>query len=60
MNYGHSAHLADQGIQQVLTVIDSDLPLDRDGEKFSFDYDEIILTLHDEGANGRLFKMETW
>ena len=52
--------LADQGIQQVLTVIDSDLPFDKDGEKFAFDDDEIVLTLHDEGANGRLFKMETW
>ncbi|MCH7596720.1 MAG: DUF2326 domain-containing protein [Planctomycetes bacterium] len=52
--------LADQGIQQILTVIDSDLPLDEDGEKFFFDDDEIILTLHDEGAEGRLFRMETW
>lgn len=52
--------LADQGIQQVLTVIDSDLPLAKDGEKFAFDDDEVVLTLHDEGPSGRLFRMETW
>ncbi len=52
--------LSDQGIQQILTVIDSDLPLTVDGEKFVFDSDEVILTLHDEGASGRLFKMPTW
>ena len=52
--------LADRGIQQILTVIDSDLPLDKNGEKFAFDDDDIVLTLHDEGPNGRLFRMETW
>ncbi len=52
--------LADQGIQQILTVIDSDLPLGNDGEKFAFDDDEVVLTLHDEGRSGRLFRTETW
>jgi uncharacterized protein YydD (DUF2326 family) len=40
--------LADQGIQQILTVIESDLPTDKDGKKFSFDDEEIILRLHDD------------
>jgi len=53
-------HHADLGIQQILTVIDSDLPQTDTGETFSFDEDEVILTLHDEGAEGRLFRMESW
>ncbi|MEX1028238.1 MAG: DUF2326 domain-containing protein [Candidatus Paceibacterota bacterium] len=53
-------NLADLGIQQILTVIDSDLPLTLDGEKFAFDDEEIVLHLHDQGPQGRLFRMATW
>ncbi|APZ95367.1 DUF2326 domain-containing protein [Fuerstiella marisgermanici] len=52
--------LADQGIQQILTVIDSDLPIDSDGQKFSFDDDEVVRTLHDGGPEGRLFNSDIW
>jgi len=52
--------LADLGIQQILTVIDSDLPIADDGKRFSFTDGEVVLTLHDEGQNGRLFHMENW
>lgn len=51
---------AQLGIQQIVTVIDSDLPLDETGEKFAFDEDEVVLTLHDEGKSGRLFRMDSW
>ncbi|MEQ9069224.1 MAG: DUF2326 domain-containing protein, partial [Gimesia chilikensis] len=51
---------SDLGIQQILTVIDSDLPYTEQGEKFSFEDEEVVLVLHDEGASGRLFRMETW
>lgn len=51
---------ADLGIQQVLTVIDSDLPQTETGEKFAFNDDEVILRLHDEGPEGRLFRMDSW
>jgi uncharacterized protein YydD (DUF2326 family) len=44
------------GIQHTITLIDSDLPPDAK----LFSEDEIILTLHDEGPEGRLFKMPTW
>lgn len=51
---------ADQGIQQIMTVIDSDLPITTDGERFEFSDDEIVLRLHDDGPSGRLFRMESW
>lgn len=48
------------GIQHIVTVIDSELPTLADGKKFAFDANEVILTLTDEGNNGRLFKMPPW
>ena len=52
--------LADEGLQQIVTVIDSDLPIAGDGSRFKFADEEIALRLHDDGDNGRLFRMETW
>lgn len=46
-----------QGLQYILTVIDSDLPRDERDHKLMFSPDELILTLHDSGADGRLFRM---
>lgn len=43
------------GTQYILTVIDSDLP-----EGFSFNDEEIVLKLHDNGESGLLFKMPSW
>jgi uncharacterized protein YydD (DUF2326 family) len=51
---------ADLGIQPIITLIDSDLPLRSDNDAPVFEANEIILSLHDEGDDGRLFKMETW
>lgn len=48
------------GIQQIVTVIDSDLHLDDTGERFAFRDDEIALLLHDEDESGRLFRMAKW
>lgn len=50
---------ADLGLQSVITLIDSDLPARGDGGPV-FTSDEIILTLHDEGEQGRLFKIKAW
>lgn len=48
------------GLQPIITLIDSDLP-DRSPENSSvFDQEEIVLLLHDENKQGRLFKMTTW
>lgn len=48
------------GIQQIVTVIDSDLPTDETGERLTFRDDEIALILHDEDDSGRLFRMPPW
>lgn len=51
---------ADLGLQPVITLIDSDLPTRSEGEAAVFAPDEIVVTLHDEGDSGRLFKMTGW
>jgi uncharacterized protein YydD (DUF2326 family) len=49
-----------QGIQQIITVIDSDLPMTPEGQRFEFSEFEVVTVLHDEGDSGRLFKMPVW
>lgn len=51
---------ADLGIQPIITLIDSDLPARGDKEGAVFDPSEVVLTLHDENDQGRLFKMKGW
>jgi uncharacterized protein YydD (DUF2326 family) len=51
---------AELGIQLIVTLIDSDLPAISDDSEPVFHDDEIVLRLHDEGAEGRLFRMKTW
>jgi uncharacterized protein YydD (DUF2326 family) len=48
------------GLQQVITLIDSDLPPRADQTEEVFSDDEIVLRLHDEGDSGRLFKIKSW
>ncbi len=48
------------GIQSVITLIDSDLPARVVENEPVFSNEEIVLTLHDEGEKGRLFKLKTW
>jgi uncharacterized protein YydD (DUF2326 family) len=50
----------DLGIQPIITLIDSDLPVRPEGEPPVFAEGEIILALHDENEQGRLFKMRSW
>jgi uncharacterized protein YydD (DUF2326 family) len=51
---------ASMGIQQIITVIDSDVPKDFNSGKEWFFEEEIICLLHDEGPDGRLFQMSSW
>jgi uncharacterized protein YydD (DUF2326 family) len=50
---------ADLDLQPIITLIDSDLPA-RFDDAAVFTADEIVVTLHDEGVLGRLFKMDAW
>jgi uncharacterized protein YydD (DUF2326 family) len=51
---------SDLGLQHVISLIDSDIPVQA-GQSASFFADgEIVLVLHDEGEKGRLFKMQSW
>lgn len=51
---------ADLGLQPVITLIDSDMPPPEESGKPVFTTDEVVLTLHDEGDDGRLFRMRAW
>lgn len=51
---------ADLGVQPVITLIASDMPPAVDAKEPVFAPDEIILTLHDEGPEGRLFRIKAW
>jgi uncharacterized protein YydD (DUF2326 family) len=48
------------GIQSVVTLIDSDLPPRDEKDGPVFKAEEVVLTLHDENQQGRLFKMKSW
>ncbi|MDH5676673.1 MAG: DUF2326 domain-containing protein [Myxococcales bacterium] len=48
------------GIQIIVTAIDSDIPSDSEDGGEVFTASEIIVQLHDEGDDGRLFKMASW
>jgi len=48
------------GIQPIITLIDTDLPARGEEDGPVFDESEIVLALHDENEQGRLFKMKAW
>lgn len=50
---------ADLGLQPIITLIDSDTPPAADDGSV-FGSGEIVLTLHDAGPEGRLFRMKAW
>jgi uncharacterized protein YydD (DUF2326 family) len=51
---------AKMGIQCIISLIDSDLPTQLKSPPLGFDDEEVVLRLHDEGDDGRLFKMKAW
>lgn len=51
---------ADLGLQPIITLIDSDLPMRADDAQPVFNDSEVVLTLHDESQSGRLFKFSNW
>ena len=50
----------EMGIQSIITLIDSDSPEPSKDEDRAFLTEEIVLTLHDENIEGRLFRMKAW
>jgi uncharacterized protein YydD (DUF2326 family) len=48
------------GLQIIITLIDSELPPRSERGEPVFGEEEIVLRLHDEGPEGRLFKMAAW
>jgi len=48
------------GLQHIITMIDSDLPARAEPKDVVFDEKEVVLLLHDENEQGRLFKMNAW
>lgn len=51
---------ANLGLQPVISLLDSDLPAPLGRSDASLAPDDVVLTLHDEGDEGRLFRMPTW
>jgi uncharacterized protein YydD (DUF2326 family) len=51
---------AELGLQPIMTLIDSDLPVRSADDEPIFSNDEIVVTLHDESEQGRLFKTRAW
>lgn len=49
--------ISDGKIQYILSAIDADLPRNEDDEKMEFSDNEVVLSLHDDGIDGQLFKM---
>lgn len=47
---------SEYGLQYIMTLIDSDLPMDEKGKVVPFPDDEICLRLHDRDDSGKLFK----
>ena len=48
------------GLQPVISVLDSELPAPVGSSHTTLSEAEVVVTLHDEGADGRLFKMPSW
>src|SRR6202043_1959280 len=51
---------ATAGLQPIISLIDSDLPAPLGQTPRTLSSDDIVLVLHDEGDDGRLFKMPAW
>jgi uncharacterized protein YydD (DUF2326 family) len=48
------------GLQPIITLIDCDMPIRPDNDPPVFEDEEMVLRLHDEGQDGRIFKIASW
>ena len=51
---------AQAGLQPIISLIDSDLPAELSEDAQTLSPEEVVLTLHDQGEDGLLFKMSSW
>jgi len=51
---------AASGLQPIVSLLDSDLPAPLGESSLTLSQKDIVLPLHDEGEDGRLFKMAGW
>lgn len=51
---------AGEGLQPIISLLDSDLPEPLDTSPSTLSTADVVLTLHDEGEDGRLFRMPAW
>lgn len=51
---------ADLGIQPIISLLSTDLPSPVGASASTLREEEIVLLLHDEGKDGRLFKTDAW
>lgn len=51
---------AELGLQPIVTTLDGDVSLFEEFDTEPIAEDEIVRTLHDEGEQGRLFRMPSW
>jgi uncharacterized protein YydD (DUF2326 family) len=48
------------GLQPIISLLDSDLPAPLGESTRTLTVEDVVLTLHDEGDDGRLFKIPAW
>ncbi len=48
------------GLQPIISLLDSDLPAPLETDDGTLDPADVVLTLHDQGDKGRIFKMPEW
>jgi uncharacterized protein YydD (DUF2326 family) len=51
---------ASAGLQPIISLLDGDLPAPLGDGPLTLSQADVVLTLHDEGEEGRLFKMASW
>jgi len=60
LDYAREEARRDSSLQYILTVIDTDIPRDTTDEKLMFSPSEVVRELHDDGDEGRLFRMKAF
>lgn len=60
LDYARQEAMRESSLQYILTVIDTDIPRNTMDQKLMFSPSEVVRELHDEGDDGRLFRMKAF